>query len=164
MGAGTQSDGLCTTGFPTNAGGGSIEVLESVTPIVFWKRELLQDSGGPGRRRGGLGQRVEIESIAEHPVDALFQFDRVDHPAAGLFGGLPGGRSRLSLNGSTQLPSKGRVTLNRGDRLHLDYAGGGGYGPPKEREAAAVAADLRNGFISKDAAHAIYRPRGVTTR
>jgi N-methylhydantoinase B len=161
MGAGSRSDGLCTTGFPTNAGGGSIEVLESVTPVIFWKRELLQDSGGPGRRRGGLGQRIEIESIADEPVDAMFQFDRVDHPAAGLFGGLPGGRSKLALNGSTPLPSKGRVTLKRGDRLNLDYAGGGGYGPPGERDAAAVAADLRDGFISEDAAKAIYRLDGV---
>ena len=64
-------------------------MLESVTPIIFWKRELLQDSGGPGRSRGGLGQRVEIESMAEQPVDAMFQFDRVDHPAQGLFGGCP---------------------------------------------------------------------------
>ncbi|MFI5011615.1 MAG: hydantoinase B/oxoprolinase family protein [Hyphomicrobiales bacterium] len=161
MGASMRSDGLCTTGFPTNAGGGSIEVLESITPVIFWKRELLCDSGGPGRRRGGLGQRVEIESIADQPVDAMFQFDRLDHPAAGLFGGGPGGRSKLALNGSTPVPGKGRVLLRRGDRLSLDYAGGGGYGPPSDRDAAAVAADLRDGYISQDAAREIYRQNGV---
>jgi N-methylhydantoinase B len=161
MGAGSQADGLCTTGFPTNAGGGSIEVLESVTPVVFWKRELLQDSGGPGRHRGGLGQRLEIESTAEQPVDAMFQFDRVDNPAQGLFGGLPGGPSKLTLNASTTLASKGRVTLGRGDRLNLDYAGGGGYGPPEQRDAASLAADLRDGFVSMEAAEKIYRTKGT---
>jgi N-methylhydantoinase B len=161
MGAGAVADGLCTTGFPTNAGGGSIEVLESVAPIVFWKRELLQDSGGPGRFRGGLGQRIVLESVSEQPVDAMFQFDRVDNPARGLFGGLPGGRSRLTLNGSTPVPSKGRITLNHGDRLHLDYAGGGGYGPPTQRDPQALAADLRDGFVSKEAAETIYRRDGA---
>ena len=49
------------------------------------------------------------------------------------------------------------MTLSRGDRLNLDYAGGGGYGPPAERDAAALAADLRDGFVSRDAAREIYR-------
>ena len=156
VGARSHADGLSTTGFPTNAGGGSIEVLESVTPIVFWRRELLADSGGPGRFRGGLGQRIEIELLADEPMDAMFQFDRVDHPASGIFGGSQGGPSRLIRNDGEVVPSKGRVTLQRGDRLDIDYAGGGGYGPARERARDAVAADLRDGLITPAAAKAVY--------
>lgn len=156
MGARAHADGLSATGFPTNAGGGSIEVMESVTPLIFWRRELLQDSGGPGRRRGGLGQHIEIESAAAEPLDVTLQFDRVHNPAMGLFGGLPGGRSRLTLNDGKPVPSKGRMTMLQGDRLHLDYAGGGGYGAPAERPRAAVAADLKNGLISQQAAREVY--------
>lgn len=156
MGARAHLDGLSTTGFPTNAGGGSIEVIESVSPLVVWRRELQQDSGGPGRQRGGLGQHLEIESTAAEPLDVNLQFDRVHNPAQGLFGGLPGGPSRLGMQDGTPVASKGRIVMHQGDVLKLDYAGGGGYGPPAERSRAAVRADLRDGLISEQAARATY--------
>jgi N-methylhydantoinase B len=130
--------------------------MESVTPLVFWKRELLTDSGGAGRARGGLGQHIELVSASDAPLDVMTQFDRVEHPAAGLFGGLPGGRSRLVLNGSRTVPGKGRFTMQKGDRLAIDYAGGGGYGPPRERKRESVIADLREGLISAAAARDLY--------
>jgi len=157
MGARAELDGLSATGYPTNAGGGSIEVLESIAPVVFRRREFLQDSGGPGRLRGGLGQLIEMESMADQPLDVAFQFDRVDHPASGLFGGLAGGKSRLVLNDTQAVPSKGRIVLRKGDRITLQYAGGGGYGPPAERARSAVRADLRNGLISRQAAVDVYQ-------
>jgi N-methylhydantoinase B len=156
MGARAHLDGLSTTGFPTNAGGGSIEVMESVTPLVVWRRELAIDSGGPGRQRGGLGQHLEMEATAPEPLDVMLQFDRVDNPAQGVFGGAAGGPSRLSLNDGVPVPSKGRIVLKRGDVLKLDYAGGGGYGPPRERDREAVRRDLRDGLISAQAAREIY--------
>lgn len=156
MGARAHLDGLSTTGFPTNAGGGSIEVLESVTPLVFWRRELLADSGGAGRQMGGLGQHIEMESTAAEPLDVTLQFDRVHNPAQGLFGGQPGGRSKLTLNDGQAVPSKGRIVMQKGDRLKVDYAGGGGYGPPSERPRDAVRRDLRNGLISAQAAREVY--------
>lgn len=156
MGARATSDGLPTTGFPTNAGGGSIEVMESVAPIIFWKRELLMDSGGPGKNRGGLGQHLEIESTSDAPLDCMTQFDRLEYPAEGLFGGLHGGRSRLSFKNGKPLPSKGRFVMNKGDRITVDYAGGGGYGSPKERKREAVIADVRQGLVSAEAARDVY--------
>lgn len=156
MGARSRADGLSTTGFPTNAGGGSVEVMESVTPLIFWKREFLTDSGGPGRYRGGLGQHIEIEFAADGDIDVATQFDRVDHPAEGVFGGRPGGRSCLVLNGSQPVPSKGRLVARPHDVLTLDYAGGGGYGSPAERPRDAVLADLHNGLISERAAREVY--------
>jgi len=156
MGARAHADGLSTTGFPTNAGGGSIEVMESVSPLIFWRRELLPDSGGAGQRRGGLGQYIEIESVAEQPLDVNLQFDRIVHPPQGVFGGQSGGASRLELNDGIAVPGKGRITMKQGDRLKINYAGGGGYGAPTKRDRAAVEADLRDGLISPESASRIY--------
>ncbi|MBI2526623.1 MAG: hydantoinase B/oxoprolinase family protein [Candidatus Rokubacteria bacterium] len=156
MGARPHVDGLSCTGFPTNAGCAAVEVMEGVAPLVFWERELLPDSGGPGRQRGGLGQRVVVEVVSREPVALSTQFDRIDHPAWGLFGGLPGGAARLVMNGSERVPAKGRVIARPGDRLTIHYAGGGGYGPPTERARALVARDLRDELISAEAARAIY--------
>lgn len=164
MGARAHADGLSTTGFPTNAGGGSIEVMESVSPLIFWRREFLPDSGGAGQQRGGLGQYIEIESVAEQPLDVNLQFDRIDHPPQGVFGGLPGGASRLELNDGVAVPGKGRITMRRGDRLKINYAGGGGYGAPAKRDRAAVEADLRDGLISGESAARIYGLKAGSTR
>ena len=156
VGARAHADGLSATGFPTNAGGGSMEVLESIAPLLFWKRELLPDSGGPGRYRGGLGQRLEFESVSDQPLSILTQFDRISHPACGVFGGLAGGCSKLTMNDTVSVPSKGRVLMHKGDRLTVEYAGGGGYGPPGERGREGLGSDLRKGLISPRAAHELY--------
>jgi N-methylhydantoinase B len=156
MGARPRADGLSCTGFPTNAGCAAVEVMESVAPLVFWQREMLTDSGGPGRQRGGLGQRVVVEIASPEPVALNMKFERIDHPAWGLFGGRAGGPARLLLNDTEPLPPKGRALARPGDRLTIDYAGGGGYGPPAERAAALVARDLRDGLISAEAARDVY--------
>ncbi len=161
MGARAHADGLSATGFPTNAGGGSVEVMESVTPLVFWKRELQQDSGGAGTYRGGLGQHIEIESVADLPLDVSTQFDRVEFPPLGVHGGREGGRSRLRLNDSVTVPSKGRLLMKKGDRLSLDYAGGGGYGPPERRDRTQLKSDVRSGYVSAQKAHELYGEHGV---
>jgi N-methylhydantoinase B len=156
MGARAHTDGLSTTGFPTNAGGGSVEVMESVSPLIFWRREFLTDSGGPGQQRGGLGQYIEIETVAEQPLDVNLQFDRIENPPQGVFGGHAGGASRLILNDGIPVPGKGRITMKNGDRLKINYAGGGGYGPPEKRDRNAVKADLKDGLISEEAARTAY--------
>lgn len=152
MGATAIHDGLRTTGFPTNAGGTSTESIESAAPVLYHRRELLPDSGGPGRRRGGLGQQVDIEILAARTVELRTQFDRVEHPANGLLGGMPGRPSRLRLNGVTEISAKGRISLEPGDRLELTYAGGGGFGHPADREPHLIEADLRAGYVSREGA------------
>ena len=107
--------------------------------------------------RGGLGQSIEIESISEQPINVTMQFDRIEHPAAGLFGGQHGGKSRLVLNGTKPIPGKGTIRLNKGDRVTVEYAGGGGYGTPSDRSREAVRDDLEDGLISATAARDIYR-------
>lgn len=156
MGATPIKDGLSCMAFPANTGAGSLEVLESVAPLVFWKAELLTDSGGPGKYRGGLGQEVIVEIVTEQPIMLSNMSDRWQHPALGLFGGMPGGPSRIVLNDGKPLNPKGRMMIKPADRLTIRFAGGGGYGSPLERELDLIESDLRRELISQQAAEEIY--------
>jgi N-methylhydantoinase B len=157
MGARPEQDGLSTTPYPTNSTCASIEVMENLTPIVVWKKELLPDSGGPGKQRGGLGQEIVLEVVASEPLAVSLISDRRDHPALGLFGGQPGSPVRLVLNDGQFIHPKARSSLKPGDRLTIQFAGGGGYGPPDQRDRKLVLEDLRNGYITESATRQIYR-------
>jgi len=152
MGASALNDGLPTTAFPTNAGAGSIEAFESVSPLVVWKKEFRTDSGGAGLRRGGLGQECEIEIRAAEPLQLSLLSDRWRHPAIGVHGGESGAPSRIRFSDGTVPHQKSRTTIAPGLRLEMQYAGGGGYGDPKARDPERVLDDVKNGYISAEAA------------
>lgn len=156
MGAAGHQDGMSTTAFPTNVGAGSIEAIESTAPLVFWSKELLTDSGGGGKWRGGLGQRVEVEIKTNGPLHLSLLADRHEHPATGLNGGHSGMPNSITTAGGTRLHPKSKTMLASGERLVLVYAGGGGYGEPRERDRERVMRDLDNGYISEQAAHDVY--------
>ena len=156
MGAAPHSDGLATTSFPTNVGAGSIEAFESVAPLVVWRKQLTPDSGGPGRHRGGLGQEAVIEVRAPQALRLSLISDRRDHPALGVLGGEPGAPALIEFGDGTRPHPKSRTTIAPGMRLHMRYAGGGGYGDPKTRDRAAVERDLRDEYITPAAARARY--------
>ncbi|HAT34300.1 MAG TPA: hydantoin utilization protein B, partial [Rhodospirillaceae bacterium] len=156
MGACPEKDGLSTTAFPTNSGAGSIEAFESVAPLIVWKKEFREDSGGAGTYRGGLGQDCEIESRAEEPLQLSLLSDRWRHPATGILGGLEGGTSRISFSDGTIPHQKSRTTIAPGIRLQMSYAGGGGYGDPAKRDRDQVRDDIENGYISAEAAKRDY--------
>lgn len=156
MGAGPERDGLSTTAFPTNVGAGSIEAYESAAPLFVWKKRLRTDSGGPGRFRGGLGQEIEIELRTDSPARLSLLSDRHQHPASGILGGLPGAPSVIALDDGTKPEPKSRSTIRAGQRLLLLYAGGGGYGDPKQRPRGTVQDDIRDGYISAEAAQRDY--------
>ncbi len=149
MGAAPHRDGLPTTAFPTNAGAGSIEAFESVAPLVVWRKQFRPDSGGAGQFRGGLGQEAEIEVRAPAPLRLSLLSDRREHPALGVLGGAPGGCSDIRMSDGTRPHPKSRTTIGPGMRLTMTYAGGGGYGPPAARPAAALEADLRDGVVTR---------------
>ena len=65
--------------------GTPVEIAESQTPLIFWKKELRPGSGGVGRTQGGHGQVIEIGSGVDRPWDILAAFDRIDHPARAPF-------------------------------------------------------------------------------
>jgi N-methylhydantoinase B len=152
MGASARHDGLPTTAFPTNSGGGSIEALESSAPLLFTKKEFRADSGGAGTYRGGLGQDIEVQNTTIAPLRVVLLGDRSRHPALGVHGGLPGEVARVLDGDGVPLPLKSLTALPPGGGLTISFAGGGGYGPPAERDPAAIAADLREGHITYEAA------------
>jgi N-methylhydantoinase B len=115
---------------------------------------LVADSGGAGRRRGGLGLWRRFEVLKDETNFACYS-DRSRIAPWGLRGGLEGGRTRIELlrDGTTSvLPSKTKQELRRGDVLTIYTAGGGGYGAPAERDAARIARDVRNGYVTREAA------------
>ncbi len=156
MGASAHDDGLPTTAFPTNAGAGSIEAFESVSPLIVWKKEFRIDSGGAGRYRGGLGQECEIEIRSTEPLQLSLLSDRWRHPALGVLGGHAGATSAIDFSDGTVPHQKSRTTIEPGMRLRLRYAGGGGYGDPKARDLNLVRDDIKNGYISAEAARRDY--------
>ncbi|MGX9105232.1 hydantoinase B/oxoprolinase family protein, partial [Escherichia coli] len=74
-GARPTKDGLSATAYPSGVKGTQVEVAESITPLIFWKKEYRPDSGGAGRTRGGLGQTIELGSRIGRPFDLLAAFD-----------------------------------------------------------------------------------------
>jgi N-methylhydantoinase A/oxoprolinase/acetone carboxylase beta subunit/N-methylhydantoinase B/oxoprolinase/acetone carboxylase alpha subunit len=146
-----------------------IEVFETRFPFITHEYGLIPDSGGPGRRRGGLAVRRTLEVLApEVSVSALM--DRVEVGAWGLFGGAPGRCAAILVcrAGETEFrdfraacgtvsPSKfAGVILRRGDRVVIESAGGGGYGDPRLREPDLVLADAAEGLVTPERATADY--------
>ena len=155
-GARPGKDGLSATAFPSGVRGMPVEANEAITPVVFWRKELRPDSGGAGARRGGLGQVIEIGGAGGIPFDVLAMFERCRNPARGRAGGKGGAAGRVGLVSGAVLRGKGRQSIPSGDRLLLELPGGGGYGDPFDRDAALVAADVRNGVVSRESAAADY--------
>ena len=156
MGARPNKDGLSCIPYPTNSSCGSIEIQESIMPLLFWKKEMIPDSGGPGKFRGGLGQQIVVEMIGPEPIRISLLTDRKDHPAQGFMGGLAGAPNRIVRNEGEFVHPKSTNYMKPGDKLHINYAGGGGFFPPRERDRAAVEEDLREGLISAEAARKDY--------
>ncbi|MBV9119755.1 MAG: hydantoinase B/oxoprolinase family protein, partial [Chloroflexi bacterium] len=146
-GARAGKDGLSTTGFPTGVRATAVELIEATLPLRVHRKELRPNSGGAGRQRGGLGQVLEFELTAPKPVGLSSHYPRTRHAPAGLAGGEAGAIGRCFHNGEPMLPT-GNHTLRPGDRVMFELPGGGGYGPPAERDPDAIAADLRDGLIT----------------
>lgn len=155
-GARPRQDGMSATPFPSGVRNVPIEVTEAITPLVVWRKEFRAGSGGPGRQRGGLGQVMEIGSRNGEAFGIFARFDRVNHPPRGRDGGMAGASGRLSLSSGAALRSKGFQVVPKGDRLLVEMPGGGGFGDPFARDAALVARDVGDGYLSTDDARARY--------
>lgn len=160
MGAGANNDGNYVYIFPANGANTPVEIFESDTPLIVEKREILADSGGCGKMKGGLGKR-EIFRIPDDeyapvpPVSLGIQAGRFIYSAEGLFGGKPGAKARFLVNG-TPGNSYGLTQLKPGDVVTIDAPGGGGYGKPMERDPEMVLSDVRHGYVSIESARADY--------
>ena len=155
-GARSGADGLSATAYPSGVWGSQVEITEHIAPVRIRRRELIPDSGGAGRQRGGLGQIIELESSEGRPITLFTSVERTRHPARGRDGGAHGRLGRISLRSGRSLTGKGEHVIPEGDRLVFETPGGGGYGNPLEREAADVASDIARGLISREAAERQY--------
>lgn len=156
-GARPDKDGMSATAFPSGVRGMPVEANEAIAPVIFWRKELREDSGGAGRTRGGLGQVIEVGGADGIPFDVLAMFERVDNAPRGRDGGFDGAAGRVGLGSGEVMRAKGQQSIPAHNRLRLEMAGGGGFGSPTERSAQAVADDVRNGFVSATAARELYR-------
>ena len=129
-----------------------VEINETIAPIVVWRKEYRADSGGAGRTRGGTGQVMEIEHAEGAPFAISAIFDRVKNPPRGRAGGGNGVCGRVRLAAGRELRGKGRQAVPAGERLIIEMPGGAGYGDPRARDPEKIAADLRNGLVSPEAA------------
>ncbi|MGB7241752.1 MAG: hydantoinase B/oxoprolinase family protein [Sulfitobacter sp.] len=156
-GARPALDGLSATAFPSGVWGSQVETTEAVAPILFHRRELRLDSGGAGRMRGGLGQRIEVGASNAQDFLLFLSVERVLNPARGRHGGQNGAAGRIRIGeGGPDLPSKGEFRIKAGDTLIFETPGGGGFGVPQDRDPNALARDVTAGLVSCDAAKSHY--------
>ncbi len=127
-GARPGKDGLAATAFPSGVRNTPVEITESIAPLIFTRKELLEGSGGEGRYRGGDGQIIEVEHAEGAPFAVLALFDRIDHPARGRNGGGSGAPGAVRLASGVDLKGKGKQIVPAGERLILELPGGGGLG------------------------------------
>jgi N-methylhydantoinase B len=137
-----------------------LEVQEAQYPVLVERFELMQDTGGAGRTRGGLSLRKDVRMLAPG-VQLSNLTDRQRFAPYGLEGGADGRLGETILNPGTpqerRLESKGAYELAEGDVLSFRCSGSGGFGPPGERPRELVEADLAEELVSRDAARRLYR-------
>ncbi len=135
------------------------EIFEAQSPVRVLNHEYRRDSGGAGEYRGGLG--IEFHYRVESPESTLTVYGEDRDEPFGLFGGQPGAPNvaRIRAGGEEpweRMPPNQVRELGYGAEICLLNAGGGGYGPPYKRSLDSVASDVRNGFISPEAATNAY--------
>ncbi len=157
-----DGDGLdATFGLMANCYDVPIEALELEYPLRVERYELRPDSGGAGRHRGGLGLRRDVRYLSGEGY-LTNRSDAQRFPPRGVLGAAAGAPSRHTLVRAdgrvVPLPSKAtNLSIAAGDLVSLETAGGGGWGPPAERDPARVLQDVLDGKVSPGQAREVYR-------
>ena len=160
QGADHLSDGENYLMHPSCGGGKNlpVEILESKYPLFVERLEFVQDSGGAGRQRGGLGSLIEVRLLSAATFFCFIEKSKTPH--FGLFGGKPGLRNYAVVNskrmGVFEVLKTSGIELEEGDSVVIVAGGGGGYGNPLERDPQRVLWDVINGYVSLDAARREY--------
>jgi N-methylhydantoinase B len=155
-GASPVGDGWPGGGEWQAAGGikfGSLEVTEVRFPLFFRRHEFRPDSGGDGQYRGGPGCVAEIVVEIDETALGNTAGDGVRHGACGILGGEDGAPHHYVLRsaGRPEREIKTKevgLVIRPGDVLHVESGGGGGWGDPGKRQAAARDGDVETGFVS----------------
>src|SRR5216684_2406095 len=136
-----------------------VEETEANYPVRILRYELIEDSEGAGRHRGGLGVRRDYAFPGHEPSFSILS-DKARYAPWGLFGGGAARPAKYILNPDTplarELPSKITFQLASGDVVSVQTPGGGGTASPHERDPERVAADVAQGKIAPERARAIY--------
>jgi N-methylhydantoinase B len=158
IGATSRADGIEVVAcHVTNCHIPPTEAIEMESPVLYVRREMRTDSGGPGMYRGGVGQVLTYRILGDSPELQHTSQKSVSLPQ-GVVGGKPGDGGRWVINESQE--SEHRLShaigdiepLHEGDTVTHYTPGGGGYGDPMRRDPLAVARDVRLGFVTPDAA------------
>jgi N-methylhydantoinase B len=139
----------------TNTSNLPVEALEVEYPLVLERYQLVDESGGAGASRGGMGLFRQVR-IEDHECRTYIHGSRFIKGPWGLFGGHEGGRAQFDFSNDAQFPVKARAVLPPGGRVFITTPGAGGYGDPRRRDRQAVRQDLREGRISEQTARAVY--------
>lgn len=135
-----------------------IEAQEALYPLRVEAYALRPDSGGAGEFRGGLGIDKAYTVLA--PCQLTSTFERSLCPPWGLFGGHDAATAYLEVErggeGRTRCLKASDIAIAAGDRVYIKSGGGGGFGPPGRRAARRVAEDVRQGYVSREAAERDY--------
>jgi N-methylhydantoinase B len=158
-GARLESDGPdAVQAHGQNTENAPVEETELNYPVRVVRLSLVDDSDGAGRFRGGLGLRKDF--LFERPTTFTVLSDRVTAGPAGAFGGHEGRRAEYVLiraGEETRLGAKTTVALEAGDVVSYRTCGGGGYGPPEERDPERVLRDVLEEKVSVERARDVYR-------
>ncbi|UCG66517.1 MAG: hydantoinase B/oxoprolinase family protein [Deltaproteobacteria bacterium] len=184
MGAYPDRDGVNTGGnlWTPKAMIANVETIESLMPIMFLYRKENIDTGSPGKFRGGVGLAscmIPWDTPSEQLVDTRQGCGVEVRPTAGLSGGYPSSTRRLGyirnsdvlerfkrgemvrdvseIKGEWEgVPATGISTVGKKDVICDSKNGGGGYGDPIDRDPALVLKDVKEGYVSLEAANDVY--------
>ena len=134
-----------------------VETIEALYPILVERYQWRQDTGGPGRYRGGLGLDKTLKVLA--PCNFNASFERFNCPPWGLNGGLPGAPGYVEVensDGQKPMHKVSQFAVKAGDRVHIHTGGGGGFGPAMDRNVEDVQRDVIRGYVSNKQAQEIY--------
>ena len=148
-------DGLVPIAFPHNSVVTPVEIMEARAPVMVLQKELLPDSAGAGRSRGGVGQLMTVRNASDFTFNARIRPDKVFCAPPGIGGGEPGHTGEVRFNDEviTEFPI---LQFEPGDEIMMIMPGGAGFGPVEERERERVLSDLRLGYITPEGARRDY--------
>jgi N-methylhydantoinase B len=158
-GAHAGADGLdAVDNSVTNAMNYPVEIMEQEFPVLVESHGIRAGSGGPGRWRGGLGLRRVVRFLTDGSL--ALRGHHYQYPPSGLFGGGPGAATAFWLRRGRQLlplpPQASGIPTRAGDAFIAETPGGGGFGPPAERDLQGIASDVRKGLLDEKQVQAQY--------
>jgi len=137
----------------TNTSNLPVESIEMEYPLLVESYGFVEDSGGAGKFRGGLGLRRVVRPVG-HTMTFSGQGERFVNRPWGLFGGGSGGTGKfVKLSGGREMPlptKPANLTVTADEAIVVETPGAGGYGKPAERDKAAIENDFASGKFSRD--------------